>query len=723
MGSLDQIVFDNGLSLDLLWRGEEFLGLGSVHAGSTALRGGQRPMFVQIRTPDGFEYSDYRLTNHLVTPSGAKLEFAGHVKGGGLMEWMVHEVRPRVNTADWTAVPEYDFDTRLTLELKPVTRTIGGRQFTGFSYQYRFSSPTHPVYKIVDRGSWELGGNALGNQFWMRNCFVPSLFTVESTEQAYSTEWYIPDCANPTAFQFLPLQTELQGFTFTANPSGVLVTWATEVAHVRSLFEKPRAHDLLVHWHEHCADLSYDFVTSPVEVLFTPGELDRIELFNAYEAVREMMSETLHGQLGMRRERVKTYGQIEEWSHADLDRYRRAGLPKLLEAGVKTVYVANHFQNNMNTYGVSNFCCTVDYQVSPDVGFENLRAFCDDAKTGGAEVEMWGNTSISSLSVLLANRFGGDSNPDLGVINFPPYEGSIMEALKAAEAPFVRNPSNAIEADHYTPIFCVLNLREPVVREYWMRHWKAAHDEVGLAGIFLDSSFNLSSDKFHWVQNAKPGGFQGATADQAHLLGNHRPAKEPPAAILSQYRAHLELMTEMQKAGYVYCNEDVGVFGIHRHGPGVLSRIPSLPFWAECVGDFNVKALLKAGIEPDEIFFKGMAYRLMWSLFWDIQKDVVTFRPGSHEDECDLPKPWHYEIYKAFAEVNDLMTHRVILPNEAGVRYGTPEKQVYWVFEDLSAPLAGPSTVRNVLTGNEFERDHLVHLKKFGVYTVTLDQK
>ena len=62
---------------------------------------------------------------------------------------------------------------------------------------------------------------------------------------------------------------------------------------------------------------------------------------------------------------------------------------------------------------------------------------------------------------------------------------------------------------------------------------------------------NLSSDKFHYIQNARAHQF-GATADQAHLLGFYRPAVEPPAAILSRYRAHLEFMVEMQRIGYVY---------------------------------------------------------------------------------------------------------------------------------------------------------------------------
>ena len=151
---------------------------------------------------------------------------------------MVHEVRNRVNTGDWTDGPEAAEDMILTLEISTAERLIDDRLYKGIVYQYRYKSGTLPIYKIVDRATWEIGGGAVGNEFWMRNCFVPPLVKFESTDQAYSTEWYIPDCSNPSAFQFLPLQTELQGFTFTAAPAGVLATFPTQVSHVRSLFEK-----------------------------------------------------------------------------------------------------------------------------------------------------------------------------------------------------------------------------------------------------------------------------------------------------------------------------------------------------------------------------------------------------------------------------------------------------------------------------------------------------
>jgi hypothetical protein len=705
------IRFGGDLSIELPRRGEAFLGLGAVLQGGMMLRSGRRPMFVEIRNPSGVELLNFRVTRSEITPERVLLSFSMDRREGGLMEWMVHEVRPRYNTADWTRGPQPAEGTVLELELRPVQRAIGGRDYSGFSYRYHYGSSSIPIYKMLDRGSWEIGGSAIGNEFWMRNCFVPSITRIESEAQFYSTEWYIPDCPNPSAFQFIPLQTELQGFTFTASREGVLVTWATDVAHIRSLFEKPRGEDLLVHFHEHCGDLAHEFSTAPMEVLWSPGPRNRVELANDYESVRELVHETLHSELGMRRERVTTFGHIEEWTRADLERYRKLGLPKLLEAGAKTICLANHFANNMNVWGVGNFCVTVEHKVPESVGEDKLRAFCEDARAAGAIVQMWGNTAISTLNLLFDNRDSDDSER----IRFLPREGSIMEVLDKTTS-FVRTPSNAIDADHYTPEFAVLNLRDPIVREYLLSRWKAAHDDIGLGSIFLDSSGNLSNDKFHYVQNAEAHQFT-ATADQAHLLGFFRPAKEPPAAILSQYRAHLELMTEMQRIGYVYGNEDLGVFGIHRHGPTAAARVDCLFLWSDCIVPFDAPAIKGTGHDPDEVFFRGLAYRTMWTLHWDISRDALSFRYWGLSCEEDAPCPYHLALLKAYNEVEQDMRDRCILPEEEGVLYKSPSRHVLWAFEDMDVPVENVLSMRDVLSGEVINAPPFL-AKKRRIYTI-----
>ena len=70
-------------------------------------------------------------------------------------------------------------------------------------------------------------------------------------------------------------------------------------------------------------------------------------------------------------------------------------------------FLPNEFENNMNVYGVSNMCCTVDYKVAETVGEDKLTAFCRAAHAAGMSVEMWGNTALSTLTYLFAMRDHG----------------------------------------------------------------------------------------------------------------------------------------------------------------------------------------------------------------------------------------------------------------------------------------------------------------------------
>src|SRR3979490_2905391 len=152
IGSVDcvpsSLSLDGDLSIALLGRGNEFLGLGAISRGTVTLRSGRRPMFVEIRNPSGVELLNYCMTHCEASPERVLLSFSMEVREGGLMEWMVHAVRPRYNTADWTRGPNPAEGTVLELELRPVQRIIGGRNYSGFSYRYSYRSSTIPIYKI-----------------------------------------------------------------------------------------------------------------------------------------------------------------------------------------------------------------------------------------------------------------------------------------------------------------------------------------------------------------------------------------------------------------------------------------------------------------------------------------------------------------------------------------------------------------------------------------------
>lgn len=704
-----QSTFKNGVTIETITNGEEFLGLGRICIGDIELRSPRRPMFVEITTPDGIRLLNYRLISQEVRDDLIELTFSADQINDGIMEWMLHTVRNRRNLSDWTEGPCQAKGTSLKLILRPLMREIGGKTWQGFTYQYIYSSETLPIYRILDRATWEIGGDTMGNEFWMRNGVVPSKVKFETKDDFYSTEWYLPGIENPNIFQFHPLQTTLQGFTFTTSAQGTLLTWPNEVKHINSLFEKEAGKSELVHYHEHCADLSRQLQTSPVEVLWLPGSLTEVQAANMYEAAKDVIYDTLHHNAGLKRERISTYGVIEEWQIPDMNKYINRALPALISAGVKTVFLPNECENTMNVYGVSNMCCNIDYKIAEAVGEDNMRQFCKCANDADVRVEMWGNTAISSL----AEMFSYAEEQPTDRLKRLPVEGSIMEVVQKAQMPWIRNASNAIEADHYTPRFCALNMRDPDIYAYWMKCWKKLHDDIGIRGIFLDSSFNMTSNKFHHVQNMNAIRKGGATLDQLENLGYYRPAEEPEKGIFSQYPAHIDMIRDMQSMGYHYTGEDIGVFGIHRSGPGIGMRLNCLYLWTDCIAMFEPREIRKQGFEPVDILFKGLAYRMAWFVYWDVEQEAIV--PVRGEEDV-FPT---FDFFKAYNEVEPYLYHREILENESGVLYHKGNIYVLWAFDNFRYQLPKSSLVKTVLT-DKTSRTRKIQDVKNQIYIYTL---
>jgi hypothetical protein len=710
-GANPGVKLSRGVKLEFLQEGKEFRGIGRVEVNGIVLRGSRRPMFVELRTPEGVEFFGFEIKNRKETAQGIVLEFSMKARACGLQDWMVHSVRNLRATRDWDQPEWTPAKTVLRLHLRGIEETFDGRTFHGFEYFYEYESEDYPIYRLLDRSSWAIGGSIPGNTFWLRNSFAPSIRPFTNLGEFYSTEWYVGKISNPNIFQFQPFQTNMESFTMTTAEQGQLLTLAPELSHIRSFFEKPRDTAELLHWHEHCNDLSSQFSTAPIRVLFCDRPATQVELINLNEAVRNHISDSLHSQAGLRRERVTTYGGPEEWTMPDLDDYTDRILPKFLEAGIRCIFMVNQFQNNMNVWNVSNMCCTVDYKMLDSVEENKFRRFCARAKAGGASVQMWGNTSISALDVILRPLVKGES----GRIDFLPVKDSIFEILDQVKDPYIRNPSGAIEADHYTPAFAVLNLRDPAITAYWHKCWKDAHDRIGIEGVFLDSSFNLSSDKFHFSYNA-PGRKEGATADQSDLIGQVRSGKEPAKSVLTMYFAHLQLIAEMQRYGYHYSGEDIGVFGLRRSGPGIERRLDSLYLWSDCYVVFDRRAILTAGRDPDEVFFQGLACRLMWQLCWDFGQDALSFiaKGGSPEDQ---PTPWHVDLYRIFNEVGSLMLNRTVLEGELGVVYESEGTKILWAFRSFDFALPCGATAQEILSNKVFDGGCL-HAEKHRVYRI-----
>lgn len=607
--------------IEVVQQDGHFAGIGQVTIGGVPMRNAKRPHSIEIRDPNGVKLVNYKLVEQSEVGNAIVLRLEAECLDDGIMEWMLHEVRYRYRTADWASVPTVASDTSIEWILEPAERSYRGVIYQGYSYRFRYHSKSIPIYKILDRGTWEPGGSIIDQEFWMRCGTVPGIKHLEATAELYSSEWYVPSIQQPNIFQFLPLQTNTQGFTMTASARGTLLTRPTTLAHVRSLFEKPRGWSEMAHWHEHCGDLAHSFETSPMEVLWSAKRGDRTYLLNQWQSVREETANMLHLQAGMKREYATTYGVLEEWEEPDFDEYTLKALPLFSEAGVETIMIPSENENNMNTWGVSNMCCQVDFKISETVGAERIKRFVSHAKDQGIKVQMWGNTAISTLSYIFDMRDGKPKG-----IHFQPRENGIMAALHTARSPFVTTVNGAIDADHYTPVFATLNFRDPVVKEYWNTAWRELYDEIGISGIFIDSSFNMSSDKFTYRQNDGFDDKGGATIDQAHLLDYSRPITQAKQAIETQYFAYLEMLKDMQAMGYAVCGEDTGLFGANRSGPGVNNRMKALPLWQDSYCAYSHSEIVQAGGDPDNVYFRGLAFRCVWNLYFDTQRQVLSWK-------------------------------------------------------------------------------------------------
>jgi len=156
---------------------------------------------------------------------------------------------------------------------------------------------------------------------------------------------------------------------------------------------------------------------------------------------------------------------------------------------------------------------------------------------------------------------------------------------------------------------------------------------------------------------------------------------------------------EMQKIGYTYCNEDLGVFGIHRHGPGVAMRLGNLFLWTDCIANFDPAAIAEAGMNPNDTFFQGLSYRMMWSLFWDVKRDALSFSYEGWRNEHDTPGAWHFDLLRAYANIESSMQKRTILEEGKGVIYQSDSKQILWAFTDFIWPLQDSAPVTDFLSG------------------------
>ena len=327
--------FGDGVLVQILTEGRDFRGLGDVRLRRRKLRSAELPILPHVSTPDGYEVVRLELEDVEKTSDCVTLSLTPYVARTGRMEWVSADGQDRWNIGPWAGKPERDRGGLLRISLRPVERTVGGIAFTGFAYDYRFRSRRYSIYRVHDRATWELGGRATGNSFWMQSPFTKPRVDIQNKDAAFSTAWRR---SNVEVQQFLPLFSVLQGFTFQFDPERLLITAFERPFHCRSLFQKEPGQNVIVHWHQLCDSLSTCLEFPALQVLCADQTGDQIARADQYCAVRQDLQRQYREQTGVVPPATVVGGWVRCGEDAALRDLRRA-VDELARGGCERVYL------------------------------------------------------------------------------------------------------------------------------------------------------------------------------------------------------------------------------------------------------------------------------------------------------------------------------------------------------------------------------------------------
>ena len=143
------------VAVDLLFgRQKEFLGLGDVRVDGVRLRNPQRPVVVRADTPEGIQYSRFKLQQIRRSATGVAVELRADGNNWGRTEYRDEYNQQMVELGHATQ-PVTDV---LILHLAPAKLQLGDRQWSGFQYSFEFRSRERKIHRLWTEATWEIGG-------------------------------------------------------------------------------------------------------------------------------------------------------------------------------------------------------------------------------------------------------------------------------------------------------------------------------------------------------------------------------------------------------------------------------------------------------------------------------------------------------------------------------------------------------------------------------------
>ncbi len=652
-----KLSFDNGISLEILRQGSTFQGLGNVKMRRRKLRSAELPIMPLIRTPDGHEVTSLRFASMRKGADSLTIALIPYMRRCARMEWVCYDGQDRWNVGPWEREAERDRGGSLRLCIRGIERTIGGVDFVGFSYSYKFRSRKYRIYRIHDRATWELGGRATGNSFWMQGPFNTVQKTFRNKSEGFTTSWCRSTRRAVQLQQFLPLLSVLQGFTFQFDPQSLLVTAFEAPFHCRSLFQKNPGQNYLVHWHQLCGDLGNCLEFPALQVLTAESAAQSdIERANQYCAIREELQRDYCEQSGLVRERVVVGSRLVGGNGSCLESLER-GLDEVAHTGCKRVHVPGLMRILTPPAGPEQ--PRKGRSTSLQKAFRQAQGFVQHAHHRGMEVAL--ALRDCCLAWVVAASMG-EENPDL----WRRLQGRDGNGLVARA------------------------LRDEDARQLLLDHLRKVRKELGVDALFVDSILDEIADQFDWVLPTGEDAASGAKGDPG--------LDEDAGEIRGLAGARVSLIVALQSMGYKCPLASAGGMVV----PGVsldydVLRGREFMFRDRVLG-FPYDQIIESGAEPLEVYFRGCANRLSYAPRYSVARGLDGRLESWARSE-------YAAINKAYHAVRDYMEHSRLLPDDLGVLWdgADPDVRVLWAYKEFAWDVGKRAEMFDVMASKPVE--------------------
>ena len=511
---------------EVITDGADFVGLGAITIAGTVVRSARLPLapfFQDYGT--GVELERLELLGIDTSPAALRIRTRAHFRALQIKPMRDHSLDPIHDLGDWTrdaSSPAASAPAELDLVLAPVAEDFADAQWTGFSYHYEYRSDSVALWWLMDRASWELGGDIVGATVYdQSSCSSP--VTTFAPDTAWTSEGFLFWLEKSSHFNRcmthnLPRWAGHQCFDYQRKGEVVLIGVFERLGLIRTVLRREPGNAELKCFDKHIFDETRAAATVPKRIMLTRGVKTTTQAQNLWTWAFDECHRRARAEVGLpEKDPIPTLG-YHHWKNLTVDTYYKDILPACAAVGIRQIFTDNFKRSDMtepNRLIMGNMCCAHELEIAEAVGgAEKLRDYIDRCHALGIKNLMWTSSFQSYQSGL--NR----------------------DPKKVAEWYVLSDDTRTRLNGAYCHVGMTLDLKVREARDYWVTAHRKICEETRLDGYFIDSFYNLMF---------MPVSYRG---------GHPR----------TMWREALQAIKELADEGVEFAVESFGPFGQNLHG-------------------------------------------------------------------------------------------------------------------------------------------------------------